>query len=243
MALINVEEPAFQRQPSTPGPRQLFENDVTSCAPFTDLFASPNIHDRRIAQSWDRKVDAMNKKLPTLSRQVNEVKTMMTYIVQKLDSITSGTVNVSSDIAQCTSASSNGPVFDAPSASTTVSHSDGISTATTTAIDEQFSDVPLHCRIPADEVLKMKKHSKSIGNFAALMTMRLFPELFTPEHQRFRFNYYCNGNQKEALQSQRRSYLQRYMLYFFPQLSDPKAFHEKVVDPVNEILRRKKLKV
>ena len=145
-----------------------------------------------------QEVGCHEQKMSTLSRQVNEVKTMMTYIVQKLDSITSGTVNVSSDIAQCTSASSKGPGFHAPSASTTISQSDGISTATTTAIDEQFSDVPLHCLVPADEVLKMKRHSKSIGNFASLMTMRLFPELFTPEHQRFRFNYYGNGNQKEA---------------------------------------------
>ena len=125
---MNVEEPAFQRQPSTPGPRQLFENDVTSpCAPFTDLFASPNIHDRRIAQSWDMnfKVDAMNKKLSTLSRQVNEVKTMIPYIVQKLDSITSGTVNVSSDIAQCTSASSRSYLRQSTNASASTTTATG----------------------------------------------------------------------------------------------------------------------
>ena len=99
-----------------------------------------------------------------------------------------------------------------------MSLSDEISTATTTAIYEQFSDVSLHSPIPADEVLKMKRHLKSIGNFAALMTMGLFPELFTPEHQQLKLNYYGNRNQKEPLESQRRPYLQRYMLYFFPQL-------------------------
>ena len=116
------------------------------------------------------------------------------------------------------------------------------SSSALSAIDEQFSDLPSHCKIPADDLMKMKRHSKSIRNFAAYLTIRLFRELFTSDNLRFGYNYNGVGHQKEALESQRRSYLQRYMLYFYPHLNDPKAYHDSVIDYVNEILRRKKLK-
>ena len=59
------------------------------------------------------------------------------------------------------------------------------SSSALSAIDEQFSDLPSHCKIPADDLMKMKRHSRSIGNFAAYLTIRLFFELFTSDKLRF----------------------------------------------------------
>ena len=236
--------------PNTPGPRQLFDSDVSSpCPPFSDLFNSPSIQDKRMAQSWDRKLDALNKRMMSLSRQMTDMQNMMSYIVQKLNDITtvSGTSSgymqgPSSSVSGTVSyvpISVNRPTCDSISATTIENMT---SSPAASAMDEQFNDLPTHCRIPAEDIIKMRRHSKSVGNFAALLTMRLFPELFTQDNLRFKFNYNGNGHSKEPLESQRRSYLQRYMLYFFPHLSNPKAYHDSVIDYVNEILRRKKLK-
>ena len=62
-------------------PRQLFKGDAS----FTDLLSSSNIHDRKISQLWDRKLEAVNKRLATLTRQQAEMTRMLTYIIQKLN--------------------------------------------------------------------------------------------------------------------------------------------------------------
>ena len=180
-----------------------------------------------------------------ISRQMTDMKQMMTYMMQKLCEI-SGTGNTTNNTEQAPSHSTNNTLSEETSlmsGSVTATYVDtALSSSSTAAIDEQFSDIPSHCRIAAEDLIKIKRQSKSIGNFAALLTMRLFPELFTTDNLRFRFNYNGNGHQKEALETQRRSYLQRYMLYFYPHLTDSKAYHSSVIDHVNEILRRKKLK-
>ena len=115
-----------------------------------------------------------------------------------------------------------------------------VTSVSTSLIDENFADLPRHCQIPAEDLLKLQRESKSIGNFAAYLTIKLFPELFTAENQWYQYNY--NGMGKKPLEIEHRDYLKRYLLYFYPHLSDSKTYHNSVVDHVNEILRRKKLK-
>ena len=117
-----------------------------------------------------------------------------------------------------------------------------LSSTTLSAFNEQFSDLPTHCKFAAEELMTMKKSSKSIGNFATFLTKRLFPELFTADNLRFGYNYNGFRHQKKPLENLRRSYLQRYLLFFYPHLKDPKVYHSSVVDFVNEVLRRKKMK-
>ena len=69
-----------------------------------------------------------------------------------------------------------------------------VSSPATSEINELFSNLPTHCRIPAEDIIKMRRHSKSIGNFAGLLTMWLFQELFTQDNLRFRFHYNENGH-------------------------------------------------
>lgn len=46
----------------------------------------------------------------------------------------------------------------------------------------------------------------------------------------------------QGLDHQRKTYLKRYVLFFYPHVSEAKNYHENVINPVNEILRRKTFK-
>ena len=153
---------------------------------------------------------------------------MMSYIIQKLNN----------DKPTINQESQPDTTFHFQSTSSAVLPSMSVS-----EIDEQFSDIPLPYRIPADVLLRKKCEAQSIGNFASALTVLLFPELFTEENLRFKYNYNGVRHGKETLDLHRKSYLKRYMLYFYPHLSDMKAYHCSVIDSVNEILRRKKLKI
>lgn len=220
--------------------------------PFQDMFPSPNIQNRNMEQSWDRKQAALNREVAMVSRQMSEMKTTLSYIIQKLNANESAQKNSnppvpepkSQSIAQTipTLATIQVPGTVSVPTSAAASLEQPVTSVSTSQIDKNFADLPTHCRIPAEDLLRLQRDSKSIGNFAAYLTIKLFPELFTAENQRYQYNY--NGVGKEPLESKRRGYiyLQRYLLYFYPHLSDPKAYHNSVVDNVNEILRRKKLK-
>ena len=99
-----------------------------------------------------------------------------------------------------------------------------------------FSDIPVPHRLSVDELTKLKENSQSVGNFACNLTRRLYPELFGPDNLRKKFNY--RGEKKTELDPQRKTYLQRYILYFFPEVRDNKAWQRKVINPINEVLRR-----
>ena len=232
--IINDDMP---RTPTNSNTRQLIDGDQ----PFADMFPSPSAADRRLSLAWDRKLDALNKRMSLMSRQLGEVTRMLTYIIHQ-----QGSNRVIAEPAEP-------PFFTTPAVETP-----GISTHdnrlaaepplphvqpdSRSCIDE-FSDIPVHCRIPTEKLLQMKTAATSIGNFACFLTVRLFPELFTAENARFRYNFNGHRANKEPLDHVRKQYLQRYLLFFYPHLSDPKIYHENVVDPVNEYLRRKNLKV
>ena len=97
---IPIPSTYSRQQPSTLGPRQLFDSDVTSpCAPFTDLFNCSSVHDKRMAQSWGRKLEAVNRRIVYISRQMTDMKQMMTFMMQKLSDI-SGTGNTYNTMEQ-----------------------------------------------------------------------------------------------------------------------------------------------
>ena len=150
---------------------------------------------------------------------MTDVKNMMSYVIQKLNANESTSVNVTVPqnevLSQSDPTSSMGTTAMFTSSSAVDNSQIAVSSSSAlSATDEQFSDLPSHCKIPADDLMKMKRHSKSIGNFTAYLTIRLFPELFTSDNLWFRYNYNGVGHQKEALESQRRSYLQQ--IIFLP---------------------------
>ena len=116
-----------------------------------------------------------------------------------------------------------------------------LSSSYTAAIDEQFSDIPSHCRIAAEDLIKTKRQSKSIRNFTALLTMRLFPELFTTDNFRFRFNYNGNTHKKRTFRITETILSSAVHTLLLPSFSRIEGLQSSVIDHVNEILRRKKI--
>ena len=91
---------------------------------------------------------------------------MMTFMMQKLSDI-SGTGNTTNNTEQAPSHSTNNTLSEEislMSGSVTATYVDtALSSSSTAAMDEQFSDIPSHCRIaPLDLIKKKKRQSKSI---------------------------------------------------------------------------------
>ena len=59
-----------------------------------------------MAQSWDRKLEAVNRRMAYISRQMKDMKQMMTFMMQKLSDI-SGTGNTTNNTEQAPSHSTN----------------------------------------------------------------------------------------------------------------------------------------
>ncbi|MEW8548452.1 MAG: hypothetical protein AB2693_33535 [Candidatus Thiodiazotropha sp.] len=82
-----LSEDNFQNELSSPDPRtetsnrQLFDFEGSL---LSDIFRSPNIADRRITTALDSKLDAVNKKLALLNRQMKEQTEKMNYFIQFL---------------------------------------------------------------------------------------------------------------------------------------------------------------
>ena len=102
---------------------------------------------------------------------------------------------------------------------------------------DDFSDIPVPHRLTVDDLQKMKAHSTSVNTFATRVLVRLYPELFLEDKLRRKYNYYGFRNQKQELDRQRKTYLQRYILYMHPEVREEKAYQEKVVNAINEFLR------
>ena len=140
--------PTYSRQqPSTLGQRQLFDSDMTSpCVPFTDLFNSPSVHDKRMAQSWDWKLEAVNRWIAYISRQMTNMKQMMTLMMQNLCDI-SGTGNTTNNTEQAPSHSTNNTLSEEislMSGSVTATYVDtALSLSSTAAINDNLVTFPL----------------------------------------------------------------------------------------------------
>ena len=102
-----------------------------------------------------------------------------------------------------------------------------------------FCDIPEPDHISLEELIKVDKAAFNAGNFSCKLVNRLFPELFGPDHLRTRYSYHGQGKvNKSELDPIRKGYIQRYVLYFHPDVKDPKFYQNIVVVKINEMLRR-----
>ena len=62
---------------------------------------------------------------------------------------------------------------------------------------------------------------------------------FGPDHLRTTYSYHDQGKiNKSKLDAIRKGYVQRYVLYFQPDVKDPKFYQNMVVSKINKMLRR-----
>ena len=102
-----------------------------------------------------------------------------------------------------------------------------------------FCDIPELYHISLEELNKVDKAAFNAGNFSCKLVNRLFPELFGPDHLRTRYSYHGQRKiNKSELDPIRKGYIQRYVLYFHPDVKDPKFYQNIVVVKINEMLRR-----
>jgi hypothetical protein len=99
-----------------------------------------------------------------------------------------------------------------------------------------FCDIPEPYHISLEELIKV---AFNVDNFSCKLVNRLFPELFAPDHLRTRYSYHGQGKiNKSELDPIRKGYIQRYVLYFHPDVKDPKFYQNIVVAKINEMQRR-----
>ena len=106
--------------------------------------------------------------------------------------------------------------------------------------DEMFSDVPSHCRLAIEELEDIRNQSSGIGNFALLLTRKLFPELWGLGNLRWNYSYYGGGVLgKQELDHERKSAIVRYVNAYYPATKKSSVWKDSVVPRVNEGFGRK----
>ncbi|CAC5421217.1 unnamed protein product [Mytilus coruscus] len=102
-----------------------------------------------------------------------------------------------------------------------------------------FSDIPEQFLISENDLSRAIHSSKGPGNFACHIMPILFPELFTSDNLRTMYTFYGGGKlNKNPLNRQKREFLRRYVVTVFPEVMCDKAFNERVLSKVNQLLRR-----
>jgi len=100
-----------------------------------------------------------------------------------------------------------------------------------------FADIPDPYKLSVEEILKLAEHPFNLGHFATKLVGRLFPELFGPGDVRKEYSYFGGGIfNKTELDPERKKYIQRYVLYIFPQMADRQLWKSVVVVKVDELL-------
>lgn len=93
--------------------------------------------------------------------------------------------------------------------------------------------------ISEEEVRQIFRRSNNPGLFAAHLTQRLFPELFTDANLRHHYNFYGGGTlNKQQLSPTRRDVVRRQTVRHYPEVVSEGAFKAQCVSKVNELLRR-----
>jgi len=89
-----------------------------------------------------------------------------------------------------------------------------------------------------EEVRQIFRRSSNPGLFAAHLTHRVFPELFTDAQQKHHFNFYGGGTlNKQPLSPTRRDVVRRLTVQHYPEVVSEGAFKAQCVSKVNELLR------
>jgi hypothetical protein len=105
----------------------------------------------------------------------------------------------------------------------------------TTYAPEHFLDIPEPYIFS-----KVQKILMESQNFAKIIMCALFPELYTEEKRRQVYSYYGGGRlNKIELCPVKKGYLERYVLFFHPELRNKGDWSKLVVDRINVSLRAK----
>ncbi|KAJ8317119.1 hypothetical protein KUTeg_005023 [Tegillarca granosa] len=105
--------------------------------------------------------------------------------------------------------------------------------------DSEFANIPAPYRLDPSVVNRIKTQSSGPGNFAKNLTEKLFPELFDENLRRLNYSFFGGGiRNKTELDPQRKTFLQQYVLHFFPEVKPPEVWKDRVVPKINEALRR-----
>jgi hypothetical protein len=89
------------------------------------------------------------------------------------------------------------------------------------------------------ELQRLKHHSHNPGHLGILLTKRLFPELFRLDYLRREYSYFGAGKlNKTPRSAEKKTYLQRYLIFLYPELQEDRKWKDTVVCRVNEVLRR-----
>ena len=90
-----------------------------------------------------------------------------------------------------------------------------------------------------EEVRRIFRRSNNPGLFAAHLTQRLFPELFTDAQHKHHYNFYSRGAlNKQPLSPTRRDVVRKLTVQHYPEVVSEGAFKAQCVSKVNELLRR-----
>ena len=104
---------------------------------------------------------------------------------------------------------------------------------------ETFFDIPEAHRLSLCELQRLKHHSHNPGHLGILLTQRLFPELFRLDYLRREYSYFGAGKlNKTPRNAEKKTYLQRYIIFLYPELQEDRKWKDTVVCRVNEVLRR-----
>ncbi|KAH3891479.1 hypothetical protein DPMN_015581 [Dreissena polymorpha] len=96
-----------------------------------------------------------------------------------------------------------------------------------------------HALLSDEEVRMIRQASHGPGNFAARLTKRLYPELFTAANVRLHYNYHGGGrDKKQALSPRRKVAIRTYVIRHFPSMSDEQNWGHEGIVKMNELLRR-----
>jgi len=107
--------------------------------------------------------------------------------------------------------------------------------APTTTPPDTLPDVGLSEK----EVRQIFRQSSNPALFAAHLTQRVFPELFTDANQKHHFNFYGGGAlNKQPLNPTRQDVVRRLTVRHYPEVVSEGAFKAQVVSKVSKLLGR-----
>lgn len=105
------------------------------------------------------------------------------------------------------------------------------------AVSQPDFPVPSTYLLSDSEVREIVQQSLSVGNFAARLLVRLFPELFTPENLRLQYNHSGACNKKQ-LDPVRLRLIRHYVEAVYPVEKMEEVWHYECVPSIDERCRR-----
>ncbi|KAH3713871.1 hypothetical protein DPMN_073677 [Dreissena polymorpha] len=103
---------------------------------------------------------------------------------------------------------------------------------------DEVASIMKHTMLSKDEVRLIHQSSNGAGNFAAHMTQRLLPELFTDSNIHQHYNYHGIGrDKKQPLNPRLKSALWTYVICHFLSMADDGNWQQQGIPKINEMLR------